>query len=124
MDVGAFIVTGENVMVDPNGKLTLAGQAEAVDVAGVHDEFVAHDDMDPRPVIEDENERPLAVTNVPFDGGDVWFATEYTPSPNSTGPTKPFIAAAALVVVAVHCDVTVTVNGPQAAPGSHFSGPL
>ena len=70
-ELGAFIVTG-NVMVDPNGKLTFAaGHAEAVEVAGVHDEFVAHDVIDPGPLIVDEIVRPVAVTNVPLDGVEV-----------------------------------------------------
>jgi hypothetical protein len=69
VEAGAFIVTG-NVMVEPNGKVTfVAGQAEAVDVVGVHDAFVAHDVMEPGPLIADEIVRPVAVTNVPLLGG-------------------------------------------------------
>ena len=75
-EAGAFIVTG-NAMVEPNANVTLAaGQAEAVEVAGVHDEFVAHDVMDPGPLIEDEIVRPVAATNAPLDGVDVGAATE------------------------------------------------
>src|SRR5664280_2705812 len=118
-DVGAFIVTG-NVIVDPNGNVTFAaGQAEAVDVLGVHDELVAHDVIDPGPLIEDEIVRPFAVTNVPLAVGVVGFGTEYTPSPNSTGPLKPFIAGP-VAFAFVHLDVTVTVNG-QAEPGTQAS---